>query len=97
MANMALTDLEKEHVTMKIRQNPNLFRTLNLVAPSQLKRPNYSVTLDTPEDYEVIQLVYQEMQKSFGPNFGVFEITKFLDSHPEIASINSKVHRKGYT
>ena len=97
MANMALSELEKEHVTMKIRQNPNLFRTLNLVAPSQLKRPNYSVTLDTPEDYEVIQHVYQEMQKNFGPNYGVFEITKFLDSHPEIASINSKVLRKGYT
>ena len=96
MAKMALTDLEKEHVTMKIRQNPNLFRTLNLVAPSQLKRPNYSVTLDTPEDYEVIKIVYEEMEKSFGSNYGILEITKFLDNHPEIVAINSNIDRKGY-
>jgi spore coat polysaccharide biosynthesis protein SpsF len=97
MAEMDLSDLEKEHVTMKIRQNPELFKTLNLIAPLSLRRPNYSITLDTFEDYRVIQLVYEAMEKEFGSNYGVIEITEFLDKHPEISVMNKSVQRRGYS
>lgn len=97
MAEMDLSDLEKEHVTMKIRQNPELFKTLNLIAPLSLRRPNYSITLDTFEDYQVIQRVYEAMEKEFGSNYGVIEITEFLDNHPEISVINKSVQRRGYS
>ena len=97
MAQMDLSELEREHVTMKIRQSQELFRTLNLIAPKHLKRPNYSITLDTHEDYEVIQQVYKSMESKYGSNYGVYQITEFLDCHPEIVAINSSVHRKGYT
>ena len=96
MSELELSDLEKEHVTMKIRQNPKLFRTLNLVAPFELKRPNFSITLDTREDYEVIQRVYEAMERRFGSDYGILEITNFLDKNPEIVAINSDIHRKGY-
>jgi spore coat polysaccharide biosynthesis protein SpsF len=96
MSELELSELEKEHVTMKIRQNPKLFRTLNLVAPFELKRPNFSITLDTREDYEVIQRVYEAMERRFGSDYGILEITNFLDKNPEIVAINSDIHRKGY-
>ena len=97
MAQMELSNIEREHVTMKIRQNPDLFKTLNLVAPLRLRRPNYSVTLDTQEDYRVINQVYDEMSKLYGRDYGIIEITDFLDNNPEIVKINGQVQRKGYS
>lgn len=97
MSKMSLSKLEREHVTMKIRQERNLFKTFNLVAPKKFRRPNYSVTLDTEEDYKVIKIIYEQMKGKYGDNFGIAEVTDFLDKNPHVYEINNKVLRKGFT
>ena len=97
MSKMELSNLDREHVTMKIRQNPSLFKTLNLIAPSRFRRPTYSVTLDTKEDYEVIKKVHEKLFRKHGDTYGLVEITDFLDLHPDIRLLNEEVLRKGYS
>ena len=97
LSKLALTQVEKEHVTMRIRQNPQLYKTRNLTAPPRLHRPQYSVTLDTNEDYEVIKKVYENMEIKHGSNYGIFEITQFLDENPEVTALNDFIARKGYS
>lgn len=56
----------------------------------------FRITLDTPEDYEVISAVYNALYKP-GNTFTIDEILNFLKSHPEIAAINAKVYQKKAT
>lgn len=97
LADMNVSHLEKEHVTMKIRQEPQLFKTLNLIAPEKFRRPNYSVTLDTYEDYEVIKVIFEHMKAQYNDRYGIAEITDFLDKNPQISKMNGNVPRKGFS
>jgi len=90
----AITQAEREHVTMHIRQNPQIFRTLNIIAPKPFRHPNLSVTLDTKEDLEVLRLISENFRENGMPDH--MEIIKFLLANPEISSINSGVQRKGF-
>jgi spore coat polysaccharide biosynthesis protein SpsF len=91
-----LTALEREHVTMRLRMNLKDYRSFNLIAPFDLRRPQYSVTLDTEEDLEVLKIITREMTQKYGEEFGIREITDYLDNHPELVSINSSIVRKGF-
>jgi len=51
------------------------------------------ITLDTPEDYEVIKRVYEALYKP-GNEFTLDEITDYLKTHPEILEINSMIRQK---
>ena len=85
---------EREHVTMHIRKNPKIFKTLSVIAPKPYRYPNLSVTLDTIEDLEVLRKIASYFGNAGMPNF--MEITDFLLAHPEIAAINSYIPRKGF-
>lgn len=90
----SITQAEREHVTMHIRQNPQIFRTLNIIAPKPFRHPSLSVTLDTNEDLEVLRLILENFRDEGIPDH--MEITKFLLANPEIASLNSSIQRKGF-
>ena len=84
----AKKDFEREHTTPFIWENPDIFRTGNVVWEKGL---DYSMThrftIDYKEDYEFIKRVYDELylkNKSFGLN----EILKLLEEKPEIKKIN---------
>jgi spore coat polysaccharide biosynthesis protein SpsF len=85
---------EREHVTMHIRQNPQLFKTINIIAPRPYRHPELSVTLDTKEDLEVLRLIDEHFKNAQIANY--MEITNFLLNNPRISRINSSVKRKGY-
>ena len=53
----------------------------------------YRITLDTPEDYEVIRLVYEALYQP-GNNFTLDEIEDYLAAHPEVCAINSMIVQK---
>lgn len=92
-----LTALEREHVTMRLRMNPKDYRTFNLIAPRNLRRPQYSVTLDTEEDLELLKIILREMTEKYGEEYGIREVSQFLDNHPELVAINASVLRKGFS
>ena len=93
-STFALTREEREHVTIHIRQNPQIFKTLNMVAPKLYRYPEMSVTLDTKEDLEVLRLIAEEFKDLALPSH--MQIIDFLLANPEISQINSGVARKGF-
>ena len=93
-STLVSTREEREHVTMHIRQNPRIFKTLNIIAPRPYRHPEISVTLDTKEDLEVLSFIAKNFKDSDLPSH--MQIIDFLIANPEISKISSGIARKGY-
>ena len=93
-SKLATTKLEREHVTLHIRQNPELYSRLDIKAPDSLCFPELGLTLDTEEDYFLLSKVIERLEP-LDPYFGLKETLNFLHSNPELMSINRNIIRKG--
>lgn len=52
----------REHVTLWAYENPADFKFASLEAPEDCARPDISVSIDTPEDFERINAIYAEFK-----------------------------------
>lgn len=91
--NEATENMEREHVTPYLWQNKKdeYKRGEIVTAPIELKR-NYRLTVDYPEDFALIDMIYEKFN-----NYKLVPVNKaikFLDRHPEIASINADCEQK---
>jgi spore coat polysaccharide biosynthesis protein SpsF len=92
----ALTNakLDREHVTLHIRNHPELFSHIHIVAPPDCHWPELGLTLDERSDYELLCQIIEH----FSPNntfFSCQEIIGLLRSKTEWVDINKHVKRKG--
>ena len=60
------------------------------VKDPSIYRPDYRVTVDTPEDFELVSRIFEELLKE-KEYFNVYDICKFLDDNPDLVKINSKI------
>ena len=91
---LAHSPLEREHVTLHIRQNPNLYKILDILAPMELYNPSLGLTLDTIEDFNLLTTIIEYLEpKKF--LFSLKETLEFLDTNKRFLEINSNVVRKG--
>jgi spore coat polysaccharide biosynthesis protein SpsF len=83
------TDFHRTHVTSAIYTQPDTHRMLGLTllpGASDLR-----VTLDTPEDFQLIEAVVDK----FGDRPAALdELVPFLREHPEIVAINRHIEQK---
>ena len=77
---------EREHVTVHIRQHPEIFRLLNVVNGQDWSRKRW--TLDHAEDLSLIEAVMDHFLPE-GKPFGMRDIAAFLEQHPELEALNS--------
>ncbi len=85
-------DKNDTEVWGKYFTDTGLFHVLDIEIPENLKRPDYRLTLDYPEDYEFFKRVYTH----FGNDTyrtSLYELIDYLDNHPEIVQVNK--HCKG--
>lgn len=81
---------EREHVTPFIRESGK-FKILSV--EYDFNWSQYRMTLDTEEDYQVLN----ELVNNCGEDASVAEYVKFLSTHPELIEINSTHQRnEGY-
>jgi len=95
-AAMTNNRLDREHVTLHMRNHPEIFTQAYLVAPPELHWPELGLTLDEPKDYELLKKIIEY----FEPNnqlFSCLDIIKLLRQNPEWVAINQAVVRKGDT
>lgn len=86
---------EREHVTPYIKNNPNIFKIVNLKFNINLNNKRW--TIDEPEDFEFIKIIYKNLY-SEDSLFGMRKILNFLKKHPEIEKINKNIIRnEGYS
>ena len=62
---MVNSDLEKEHVTLHIRNNPNLFSHINVIAPKNIYYPELGLTLDEKDDYILIKKIIDNLYPKY--------------------------------
>lgn len=93
-AKMTNDPLDHEHVTLHIRNHPEIFSHLNLVAPPELHWPELGLTLDEQSDYDLLKYVIEHFEK-INPQFTCLDVVRFLRNRPDLVSINFDIKRKG--
>lgn len=83
----------REHVSLYFYEHPEKYYLSNVEAPNFLHHPEYRLTLDTKEDYRLIQTIYQALYHN-KPDFDLYDITRYMQCNDEIRSINQHVQQK---
>lgn len=86
----ATKQLEREHTTPYIWENPEKFKCANVPWETGLDYSmSHRFTLDYKEDLDFIRAVYEKLYPR-NPNFSLSDILELLDEHPEIYEINAQ-------
>lgn len=83
---------DREHVTLYLRKNIKNYKTYNLKAKGQLNRPDLRLSLDTTEDFQLINNIYKHCYD--GTPIKLINIIKYLDSNPDLLKINAHIEQK---
>jgi len=83
--------LDREHVTRHIVQHPDLYDVRDILAPTELARPNWRLTVDYKEDFDLMKEIFSRLYK---PNsFIKYEsLVELLDKNPHLLKINEMHH-----
>jgi spore coat polysaccharide biosynthesis protein SpsF len=81
---------EREHVTIYMWQNSELFKQKHLNSSVDLSGKRW--TLDNPEDYEFIKKIFDNLYL-VKPKFRMNDVLKFLETNPELEKINQSIKR----
>ncbi len=88
----ATADRYREHVTPFIQEHPERFNILKINAPLYLRRPNYYLTVDYPEDLTLITTLYSNLYDGNEP-FPLRDAIAYLDKNPDLALLNAGLHQ----
>lgn len=81
---------EREHVVIPMRNHPEIFKIVNIEAKSGLRRPDIRITVDYPEDFQLVEEIYKALYEPQRSYFSTLKVINFLDNHPELKKINEK-------
>lgn len=85
---------EREHVTIYMYEHPEDFRIQFAEPPDWLKRPEFRLTVDTPEDLALIRKIYEIMSLKSTTVLGLKEVIHLLDKNPELLKVNENIRQK---
>ena len=85
----AATGHHRAHVTTWMTDHPDEFRIVGVVGP--LDAGDLRVTIDTPEDLEVVRVIVRELGE--GP-FKAADLTAWLRANPATVARNAHVEQK---
>jgi len=78
---------EREHVTIYIRNHPEIFSAFNIRCEQDWGKRRW--TLDYEEDFLLVEGVLKHFTKRLA-SFCFEDVAKFLDGHPEFEALNRK-------
>lgn len=81
----------REHVTYYAYEFPEQFEAVTYKVPENRNAPELRITLDTEEDYALIQAVANHFQN---PLVSSAKVIRFLKENPEIAKLNEHIEQK---
>lgn len=80
-------------ITSPIQENRSAFNTLGIEIDLDLARPEYRLTVDHPEDFELMSQIYGALYE--GKPISLRRVYVWLDDHPDIAFINRNAKVSG--
>ena len=81
----------REHVTTWFHDHYDEFTITRVDAPPYLKSCPFRLTVDTPEDFALMEKIFSQHNPPYP--IDLKSVIRFLEPHPEIASINSKIEQ----
>lgn len=93
VASLTQDPVDREHVSFYIYQHPEKYRLGDVKAPPRHCDPDLRLTVDTPEDFEVIKLIIENLYPQ-KPHFNLDDILAFLAKNPSIRQINAGIVQK---
>jgi spore coat polysaccharide biosynthesis protein SpsF len=84
---------DHEHVSLYIYRHPELYSLLHVPAPPEHHFPTLRLTLDTPEDYRLIDGIFTRLYPD-NPNFRLPDILDLLKREPALLDINAHIKQK---
>ena len=81
---------EREHVTLYIRNHPELFKIENLVHQQDVSHLRW--TVDEQRDFSLIENIYQALYTE-NSSFGFQEVLHLLREQPQLIAINGSIER----
>ncbi|MNW66167.1 hypothetical protein D3C74_446120 [compost metagenome] len=82
----------REHVTYYAYEYKESFTCVSLKLPKYLEHPQLRITVDTPEDYEVCQLIAEKFVDN--KTISSAEVIQYLLNSPEVSEINAHIKQK---
>ena len=83
-----------EHVSLYFFENPDIYNIVNLIAPSEINRPEIRLTVDTKEDFKFVSDIYRKIiDKNLYPDFKTIDVLNIIDQH-QIPLTNKNIHSK---
>jgi spore coat polysaccharide biosynthesis protein SpsF len=76
----------REHVTLYLRKRPGPFAATQLQAPPELARSEFTLTLDTAQDYDLMRGIYGKLYRQ-GELVSLEAVLELLDAEPELAKL----------
>jgi spore coat polysaccharide biosynthesis protein SpsF len=93
VAERTESPFDREHGAVYMYKHPDLYSLRNVPAPPALTDPELRLTLDTIEDYDLINHVFEALYPD-NPAFGLADVLALLERRPELREINAHVpHR----
>lgn len=83
---------EKEHVTPFIYDPKNGFKLYNYCSVTNLS--NYRLTVDTIEDFMLVEEIFSSLYIEKGYSFDLFDIIEYLNKNPELVKRNANIKQK---
>ena len=85
---------DREHVSLYFWEHADDYKLLHVRPPAEFAYPDMFIALDEKADLEMMRRIYEELSPK-EPSFGLREILRLFDEHPDIAEIGKVVYRKG--
>ena len=85
---------DRENVSLYIYEHPEKYKLGNVTASSDiLKRPDLRLTVDTQEDFELINEIYTRLYPS-KPDFLLSDIIQLIERTPHLKELNKHIQQK---
>ena len=85
--------VDREHVSLFIYHHPELYSLHNVEPEPHLVLPDLRLTLDTREDLQVLNAVFEALLPD-NPEFSLEEILDLLNRRPDLADLNAHVQHR---
>ncbi len=88
-----LDALSREHVTLPILSRPDLYKLGAFRAEGkfkQLNRPNYRLTVDTRDDFQLMEEIFKELYPE-NQTFSIESVIDILDRRPDMVAKNVNI------
>ncbi len=94
IAGISKQAAHREHVTTYFHEYPHSFRIAHVSAPSYLKGKTYRLTINTEEDFRLIEEIYRAIPHP--PVLDLKKIIELLESKPQLLQINNHIVQKDW-